>query len=143
MTNGASGIGIFRSAFELFGIVLARFPPLQRTWGAWLVAVNAASLLFIRHVEAQVALAAVGAAALAQAVIYQRKRFIRLLGTTHLLWVPMLAWMALRLGTIPEEEAALRAWLVALIATNAACLAIDAWDAARFIRGERRPYYEW
>jgi hypothetical protein len=143
MMSNALGIGIFRSVFELFGIVLVRFRPVQRIWGAWLVAVNTACLLFIQHIEAQVALGAVGVAVLAQALIYQRKRFIRLLGTTHVIWVPMLTWMAVRLHEIPVEQAAFRVWLITLIATNAVSLAIDAWDATRFILGERRPYYAW
>ena len=143
MTTEASRIGIFRSVFELFGIVLVRFRPVQRIWGAWLVAVNVAGLLFIQHVEAQVALGAVGVAVLAQALIYQRRRFIRLLGLTHYVWVPMLAWMALRLDALPQQDAAFRVWLVTLIATNALCLAIDAWDATRYVLGERRPYYAW
>jgi hypothetical protein len=109
MTSNASGIGIFRSLFELFGIVLVRFRPTQRIWGAWLVAVNAACLLFIQHIEAQMTLGAVGVAVIAQALIYQRKGFIRLLGVTHVLWVPMLTWIALRLDTLPKEEA-LRPW---------------------------------
>jgi len=143
MTSNALGIGIFRSVFELFGIVLVRFRPVQRIWGTWLVAVNAACLLFIQHIEAQVTLGAVGVAVLAQALIYQRKRFIRLLGVTHILWVPMLTWIALRLDTLPEEETAFHVWLITLIATNAVSLAIDALDATRFILGERRPYYVW
>ena len=143
MTSSALRIGILRSIFEILGIVLLRFHPMQRVWGAWLIAVNAACLLFIQHIEAQVTLAAVGAAVFAQALIYQRKRFIRLLGMTHLPWVPMLTWMALRFDTLPGEETAFRAWLVVLIATNAVSLAIDAWDATRFILGERRPHYVW
>jgi hypothetical protein len=143
MMSNALGIGIFRSVFELFGIVLVRFRPVQRIWGAWLIAVNTACLLFIQHIEAQVALGAVGVAVLAQVLIYQRKRFIRLLGTTHVIWVPMLTWMAVRLHEIPVEQAAFRVWLITLIATNAVSLAIDAWDATRFILGERRPYYAW
>ncbi len=57
----------------------------------------------------------------------------------------MLAWIALRLNTLPlpKEEAGFHAWLIMLIATNAVSLAIDAWDAARFVFGERRPYYVW
>lgn len=134
---------MLRSVFELFGIVLVRFRPAQRIWGTWLVAVNAASLLFIQHMEAQVALGAVGVAVLGQALIYQRRRFIRLLGVTHALWVPMLAWMALRVDSIPKEDRGFRTWLVVLIATNAVSLVIDAWDATRFLLGERRPYYAW
>jgi hypothetical protein len=143
MTSNRTEIGILRSFFELFGIVLVRFRPVQRVWGAWLVVVNGACLLFIQHIEAQVALGAVGVAVLAQALIYQRKGFIRLLGVTHALWVPMLTWMVLRLDTLPKEEAAFHLWLITLIATNAVSLAIDAWDAARFILGERQPYYAW
>jgi hypothetical protein len=143
MNSDASAIGFFRSIFELFGIVLVRFRPVPRIWGTWLVAVNAASLFFIPHVEAQVALAAVGAAALAQALIYRRKRFIRLLGVTHLLWVPMIAWMVLRLDTLADAGPAFHAWLIALIVTNACSLAIDAWDATRFVLGERQPHYAW
>lgn len=143
MTSNTLKIGIFRSVFELFGIVLVRFRPVQRIWGAWLVAVNSACLLFIQQIEAQVTLAAVGVAVLAQALIYQRKRFIRLLGVTHVLWIPMLAWIALRLDTIPKEETAFHVWLRMLIVTNAVSLVIDAWDATRFVLGERRPHYVW
>jgi hypothetical protein len=143
MTSNALKIGMFRSVFELFGIVLVRFRPVQRIWGAWLVAVNSASLLFIQHIEAQVTLGAVGVAVVAQALIYQRKRFIRLLGVTHVLWIPMLAWIALRLDTLPREETEFHVWLIMLVATNAVSLAIDAWDATRFAFGERRPYYVW
>lgn len=143
LDTSTSQIGFMRSVFELLGIVLVRFRPVQRMWGAWLVAVNAAGLLFITHIEAQIALAAVGLALLAQSLIYQRKRFIRLLGVTHIIWVPMLAWMTLRLAALPEEEVAFHAWLLTLIATNAISLAIDAWDATRFVLGERQPHYVW
>jgi len=143
MTSNTAEIGILRSVSELFGIVLVRFRPVRRVWGAWLVAVNGACLLFIQHIEAQITLGAVGVAVLAQAMIYQRKRFIRLLGVTHALWVPMLTWIALRLDTLPNEEAAFHVWLIMLIATNTVSLAIDACDATRFLLGERRPYYAW
>jgi hypothetical protein len=143
MTKNQFGISAPRSILELFGIVFLRFRPVPRIWVVWLVAVNSAGLLFIRHVEAQVVLGAVGVAVLAQALIYQRKRFIRLLGATHYIWVPMIAWIALRLGALPVEESAFLVWLLVLIATNAVCLALDAWDITRFMRGERKPYYTW
>lgn len=136
-------IGLLRSVVELLGIVLIRFRPVQRIWGTWLIAVNGACLLFMTHIEAQVALAAVGAAVLAQGLIYQRKSFIRLLGVTHIIWVPMLAWMVLRLDALAEGETALHVWLITIIATNAISLAIDAWDATRFLLGERLPHYVW
>lgn len=143
MTSNAIRIGIVRSVFELLGIVLVRFRPVQRIWGAWLIAVNAASLLFLAHIEAQVTLAVVGVVLLSQALIYQQTRFIRLLGVTHVLWLPMLTWIALRLDMLPEGETAFEVWLLMLIATNAVSLAIDVWDATRFVRGERQPHYVW
>ncbi|GKS57958.1 hypothetical protein YTPLAS18_14850 [Nitrospira sp.] len=143
MTSHAVRISIWQSVLELFGIVLIRFRPVQRVWGAWLIAVNSACLLFTSHIEAQVALGAVGVAVLAQALIYQHRRFIRLLGVTHVLWVPMLAWMVLRLGTLPEDETAFHVWLIMLIITNTMSLVIDAWDAMRFVFGERCPHYVW
>lgn len=143
MTSHTTRVGLVQSVVELFGIVLVRFRPLPRIWGAWLIAVNAAALLFVTHLEAQVTLAAVGAAVFAQALIYQRQRFIRLLGVTHGIWIPMLAWMALRLDTIPVGDSAFRAWLLTLIITNALSLVIDAWDTTRFVRGERQPHYVW
>lgn len=143
LAPSTSQISLMQSVYELLGIVLVRFRPVQRIWGAWLIAVNSACLLFITHIEAQIALAAVGMALLAQALIYQRTRFIRLLGVTHIIWVPMLAWMVLRLDTIPNGEPAFHAWLLTLIATNAVSLAIDIWDALRFLRGENQPHYRW
>jgi hypothetical protein len=105
--------------------------------------VNLACLLFLGHVEAQVALGAVGMAVTIQVLVYQRRGFIRLLGVTHLPWVPMLAWMVSSLDALPEQDGAFRIWLITLIVTNGVSLVIDAFDATRFIRGERRPHYSW
>ncbi len=144
MTGKTSEVGFLRAILELFGIVLVRFRPVPRLWGTWLVAANVAGLFFIGHVEAQVALGAVGVAVVAQALIYQRRRFIRILGATHfLVWVPMFLWMATRLHSIPAGETAFRVWLALLVVTNSICLAIDACDSTRFVLGERRPYYAW
>ena len=143
MTTNTSEIGIIRAVLQLCGIVFIRFRPVQRIWGVWLVAVNAAGLLFVQHVEAQVTLGAVGVAVFAQALIYQRKRFIRLLGVTHVLWIPMLVWIALRLHTMPSADVFFNLWLITLIATNAVSLAIDVWDATRYTLGEQKPHYVW
>lgn len=143
MSSSQSYIGVPRAVMEIFGIAFLRFRPLQKAWVTWLVGVNSAGLLFIGHVEAQVALAAVGLAVLLQALIYQRLRFVRLLGTAHVLWLPMLAWMAMRLAAAPADERAFHVWLLVLIGTNSLSLVIDAWDATRFLRGERSPHYAW
>jgi len=143
MPERRSRISFSRSIMELVGIVFLRFRPIPRAWAVWLVAVNAASVLFLSHREAQIVLGAVGAAVLMQALIYQRKGFVRLLGVTHVLWLPMLVWTAARFSAISAEDRSFRGWLVVLMATNALSLVIDVWDAVRFLRGERNPHYAW
>jgi hypothetical protein len=127
---------------ELFGVVLFRFRPLPRVWGIWLVGVTLACLMFITRIEAQVVLAVTVAAVAAQTLIYQRIGFTRILGTTHILWLPMFAWMATRLEEISSQPA-LAGWLMLLFATNLVSAVIDTFDAIRFIKGERAPHYSW
>ena len=88
---------------QLFGIVLLRFRPVPRLWGAWLVAVNAACLIFIAHIEGQVVLAVTAIAVGGQAVIYGRIGFTRILGATHILWLPMFAWMGIIIARIDPQ----------------------------------------
>src|SRR5690349_15883808 len=89
--------GFVRSVLELLGVVFFRFRPISRVWGWWLVAVNAASLAFIPAVEAQVVLIVTTAVVVLQALSYQRIGFTRILGITHYAWIPMFAWMGMRL----------------------------------------------
>ena len=135
-------IGFLIRMLELFGVVFLRFRPVPRLWCVWLVGVNLACLYFITHVEAQVVLAVTAVAVVAQTLIYQRIGFTRILGITHVLWVPMFVWMATRTGTIAAEPA-LAHWLVLLLATNMVAMVVDTIDAVRFLRGERAPHYRW
>ena len=127
---------------ELFGVIYLRFRPVPRLWCVWLVGVNAACLLFVAHIEAQVVLALTVIAVSGQTLIYQRTGFTRILGTTHVLWIPMFAWMATRIDVIANEPS-LANWLVLLFVTNLGSMVVDTIDAIRFLRGERVPYYHW
>ncbi|MEJ1931283.1 hypothetical protein WDZ92_13595 [Nostoc sp. NIES-2111] len=130
------------SMLELFGVVFLRFRPIPRLWCVWLVAVNLACLAFIAHVEAQVVLAVTLIAVVAQTVVYGRIGFTRVLGTTHVLWLPMFAWMATRMDAI-RADPDLAHWLMLLFVTNMVSLAVDTADAVRFLHGEREPHYRW
>lgn len=135
-------IGFLIRMLELFGVVFLRFRPVPRLWCLWLVGVNLACLYFIAHVEAQVVLAVTLIAVAGQTLIYQRIGFTRILGSTHVLWLPMFAWMATRFDSIMGEPA-YAGWLALLFATNMVSLVVDTVDAARFLRGERAPHYRW
>jgi hypothetical protein len=127
---------------KLFGVVFLRFRLVPRLWCVWLVGVNVACLWFIMHIEAQVVLAVTAIAVGSQTLIYQRIGFTRILGSTHILWVPMFAWMATRIDAIVADPV-LANWLVLLFVTNMVSLVVDAIDAVRFLCGERAPYYRW
>jgi hypothetical protein len=131
-----------RSILELLGVVLLRFRPVPRVWASWLVAVNAASLAFISTVEAQVVLVVTVVVVVLQSLAYQRTGFTRILGVTHYSWIPMFAWLSMRLDHILLNHP-LAMWLAILLATNTVSLVIDTVDVARFLRGERRPHYHW
>jgi hypothetical protein len=138
----AEMIGFLIHMLKLFGVVFLRFRPVPRLWCAWLVGVNLACLYFITHIEAQVVLIVTAIAVVGQTLIYQRIGFTRILGSTHTLWIPMFAWMAMRMDTIMTEPA-LAYWLALLFATNMISLVVDTVDAVRFLRGERAPHYRW
>src|SRR5262249_34824384 len=93
-------------------------------------------------VEAQVVLAVTVMAVTGQTLIYQRIGFTRILGATHILWVPMFAWIGMRLQTITNEPR-LAYLLLLLFLTNLVSLVVDTIDAIRFLRGERAPHYRW
>ncbi len=131
-----------KHVLELFGIVYLRFRAVPRLWCVWLVGVNAACLLYITHVEAQAVLLVTAIAVSAQALIYGRIGFTRILGAVHLMWVPMFAWFATRAGSIASDPG-LAHWIVLLFATNTVSLIVDAVDSIRFLRGERAPHYRW
>jgi hypothetical protein len=134
--------GFLLSMLELCGVVFLRFRPIPRLWCVWLVGVNAMCLYFITHLEAQIVLAVSGISVMAFTLIYQRIGFTRVLGSIHVLWVPMFAWMATRIDANMSEPP-LACWLVLLLATNMISLVVDAIDTVRFLRGERAPHYRW
>lgn len=131
----------FISLLKVAGVTFLRFRPIPRVWGIWLAGMNLASLFFIPHIEGQIVLAVSLAAVLTQAAIHQRIGFVRLLGIAHVLWIPMLVWLATRFDTIGAPG--LQSWIIALIVTNVISLVVDAIDVTRFARGERQPHYSW
>ena len=135
-------IRFLKHMLELFGVVYLRYRLVPRLWNLWLVGINAACLLFISHVEAQVLLAVTGMAVTAQTLIYGRIGFTRILGVVHVMWVPMFVWMATRLELISGNPAFAH-WLLIVFFTNMISMIVDTIDITRFLRGERNPHYHW
>lgn len=115
---------------------------MPRHWVAWvgllMTANMVAPLFFIDTLEAQVVLAAMMAGAAIQMAIFKMKGFVRLLGIGHLLWVPMVMWLAV--GFDSERLASpFGLWVAAVMILNSVSLMIDGVDVIRYIKGERTP----
>ncbi len=118
---------------------LLRMP---KHWVAWvgllMIANLVAPLFFIETLEAQVALGAMMGGAAIQMVIFKMKGFVRLLGIGHILWIPMVIWLAI--GFDPGHIASpFGLWVAAVMILNSVSLLIDGVDVIRYIKGERTP----
>ena len=111
-------------------------------WLVWimlLVAVNLiVPLFYIQTFEAQVTIASIFAAAITQTYIHSKLGFVRLLGLSHIFWIPLVIWLGLRLGDIGLDSS-FGLWLASLVLINSVSLVIDIMDVIRFIAGERSP----
>ena len=124
-------------AFVKFNKGMLKMPVHWQLWVAVLVAANlVAALFFLHRLEAQVVLGTILASMILMTFLTARFGFTRILGLGHILWVPMLAFLAVRLGDIPANDA-FGIWIRAVIVLNSISLAIDAVDVIRYIAGDR------
>ena len=112
--------------------------PLQiRLWLMLLVAVNLViPLFYIRRMEAQVVVGTFLISMLLMTLLTARFGFTRILGLGHILWLPLLYFLWVRLGDIPIEDF-FGFWVRALIALDALSLITDVIDVFRYINGDR------
>jgi hypothetical protein len=109
-------------------------------WVLWLVVVNSASIVFVRaHREARWVLAAWLVNFAVMSLLFERFGFVRLLGLAHVLvWTPLLVYLWRRLPDVRRNRGggAFRAWLGALMVSNAISLVIDYVDVVRYLAGD-------
>ncbi len=109
-----------------------------KTWLLLLVAANAiAPLFFLQHVEAQAVFAAMMIGATLMSLLTARFGFTRILGLGHILWIPLIGWLAFRLGQIPADDA-FGMWVRGVMLLNAVSLVIDGVDVFRYAIGDRK-----
>ncbi len=109
-----------------------------KIWLLLLVAANAvAPLFFLQRVEAQAVFAAMMSGAMLMSLLTARFGFTRILGLGHILWIPLLGWLAFRLGQIPADDT-FGMWVRGVIVVNALSLVIDTADVVRFAAGNRQ-----
>ena len=111
-------------------------------WKFWLLALITVNFFipafYLQTVEAQATIAAFFAGAMTGVVLVKVQGFTRLLGLMHIYWIPLVIFLAGRLGDFPATEP-FGQWLRAVIILNGISLAIDFVEVARYFRGERKP----
>ncbi len=125
-------------AFLKFNKGILRMPLQWRLWMMLLMTANVVvPLFFLGRLEAQVVLAAILSSLVLFTLLTARGGFTRLLGLGHLPWVPLILFLATRLGAVPADDF-YGVWIRAVIALNATSLAIDAVDVIRYVAGDRK-----
>lgn len=112
--------------------------PGWQTWVMGLMVLNMlVPLVFYNRMEAQWVLAAFMAGGMTGLILVNLQGFTRLLGLMHIFWIPLLIWLAMRLGQIPSDTI-YGVWVRVLIAVNGLSVIIDVVDVVRYLRGERQ-----
>jgi len=75
--------------------------------------------------------------AMLMSLLTARFGFTRILGLGHVLWIPLLGWLAFRLGEIPADDA-FGVWIRGLMVVNTLSLVLDAADVIRYAAGDRK-----
>ena len=109
-------------------------------WLGLLLAVNVVGpIYFFEALEAKVVLVAFLASFGLMTAIFAAKGFVRLLGIGHILWVPMVPWLWIRLDQVGPGEP-IGYWITAVIILDSVSLIIDGIDVLRYLKGERQPH---
>ena len=125
-------------AFLKFNRGILRMPLQWRLWMMLLMTANVVvPLFFLGRLEAQVVLAAILSSLVLFTLLTARAGFTRLLGLGHLPWVPLIWFLATRLGEVSPDDF-YGVWIRAVIALNATSLAIDTVDVIRYVAGDRK-----
>ena len=124
-------------AFIKFNRGLMRSPIPVRVWLVLLMSVNlVVPLFFLDRLEAQMVVIAFFASAVLMTTLTGLYGFSRLLGLGHILWVPLLLFLWMRLGQNPADSF-FGLWLRAVMVLNTISLVIDVIDVLRYIAGDR------
>ena len=115
-----------------------RTPIGVQVWLGVLMATNGvAPLFFLGTIEGVVVFALQMMSAMAMVALHARFGFTRLLGAGHVLWVPMVVFLLVRLAATPGPDGALRVWMIVSVALSSISLLIDTADVIRYLRGAR------
>jgi len=74
-----------------------------------------------------------------------KRGFVRLLGSGHVLMIPMLVWFVfwrIDAVSLPEDRLFYN-WLWLVIVTDTICVVVDIVEVTRYLKGDSEPSYIW
>jgi hypothetical protein len=118
---------------------ILKMPTPWLVWIMLLLVVNMiVPIFYIQTLEAQLTLVAMMSGVVAQSIIHARLGFVKLLGLGHVLWIPLVIWLGLRIGDVGIGDG-FGIWLASLVLLNTISLIIDSVGVIQFILGNRTP----
>jgi hypothetical protein len=125
-------------AFLKFNKGILRMPFPWQLWTLLLVSLNLVlPLFFLGRLEAQLTLVAIAVSMLLMTGLTAVSGFSRLVGLGHIVWVPLVAFLATRLSETPANDI-YGVWLRVLLVANSLSLVIDFLDVLRYVAGDRK-----
>ena len=125
-------------AFIEFNKGIMKMPLPWRLWLMLLVTMNlAVPLFFLDRREAQFILGALLVSMALMTILTAKFGFTRTLGLGHILWLPLVFFLWLRLSHIPADDF-FGFWIRVVLILNTASLVLDAVDVTRYIRGDKQ-----
>ena len=111
-------------------------PMWLQAWVFWMMIVNTASILFVKHMAARVTLGCWLGNIVFMSILLEYTGYTRLLGLSHVVfWTPLIAYLIWTWANIKDNGLYTR-WVQVLIATNTISLVIDYIDVIRWAIGD-------
>jgi hypothetical protein len=109
-----------------------------RLWLMLLVTVNlVVPLFFLDRREAQFILGAMLVSMTLMIILTSKFGFTHILGLGHILWLPLVVFLLLRLSHIPAADF-FGLWIRVVLILNTASLVLDTVDVTRYICGDKQ-----
>lgn len=119
-----------RNPFRFF-IELLQLPVWIPIWVFYLMVINVASVSFWHEPLAKLIFITFMISAMLMMGLYSRFGFEKILGVGHILWIPLLAYVLMRL---PAIEASFKIYLVVLAVSIAISLVFDIVDVWKYFK---------
>jgi hypothetical protein len=125
-------------AFIEFNKGIMKMPLPWRLWLMLLITMNlAVPLFFLDRREAQFVLGAFLVSMTLMIILTAKFGFTRILGLGHILWLPLVFFLWLRLSHIPAVDF-FGFWIRVVLALNTVSLMFDTVDVTRYICGDKQ-----